>query len=103
MIKAVANFDIGAAQWTLQRLGRLDRIDVRVRSGVAPDAWRARLAAMLPPGVVASAAAAERGRAGAATRAYRVNLTVLALVALLTGGCVVFAVQWLSVLRVASA
>ena len=34
-----------------------------------------------------------------ATRAYRVNLDMLALVALLTGAFLVFATQWLSILR----
>lgn len=95
----VGIMDIGAAQWTLKRIGVIDRIDVRLRPGIAADAWRARVAATLPAGVIAESPEIERGRAATATRAYRVNLTVLALVALLTGGFVVFAVQWLSVLR----
>jgi putative ABC transport system permease protein len=41
----------------------------------------------------------ERGRAATVTRAYRVNLDVLALVALLTGAFLIFSTQWLSVLR----
>jgi putative ABC transport system permease protein len=96
---ALGIMDIGAAQWTLHRLGVIDRIDVRLRPGVSADAWRVHAAALLPAGVVSELPAAERGRAAAVTRAYRVNLTALALVALLTGSFVVFAVQWLSVLR----
>lgn len=91
--------DIGAAQWTLGRLGRLNRIDLRLRPAIDPEQARARLAQLLPPGVFAVTAQAQRGRAAAATRAYRVNLDVLALVALLTGAFVVFATQWLSILR----
>ena len=43
--------------------------------------------------------AIERGRAVTATRAYRVNLNMLALVALLTGAFLVFSTQSLAVLR----
>jgi putative ABC transport system permease protein len=41
----------------------------------------------------------ERGRTDNATRAYRVNLNMLALVSLLTGALVIFATQSLAVLR----
>jgi putative ABC transport system permease protein len=91
--------DIAAAQWLLGRLGQVNRIDLSLRPGSDPAAVRARLARQLPPGVFAVSPQIERGRASTATRAYRVNLGVLALVALLTGAFVVFAAQWLSVLR----
>jgi putative ABC transport system permease protein len=95
--------DIGAAQWTLGRLGKLTRIDLRLRAGIDAKQTRARLARLLPAGVFAVPAQAERGRIATATRAYRVNLGVLALVALLTGAFVVFSAQWLSILRRRSA
>ncbi len=41
----------------------------------------------------------ERDRAASVTRAYRVNLNMLALVSLLTGAFLVFSTQSLSVLR----
>ena len=91
--------DIAAAQWTLERLGRINRIDLRLRSGADPQIVRARVAAALPAGVFAVPAQIERGRAGNATRAYRVNLDMLALVALLAGAFLVFSTQWLSVMR----
>ena len=91
--------DIATAQWLLGKLGRINRIDLRLRAGNDVTAVRARLGQHLPPGVFAVNAQIERGRAGTATRAYRVNLGVLALVALLTGAFVVFSTQWLSVLR----
>ncbi len=91
--------DLGAAQWTLGRLGSLNRIDLRLRPGLDLEQTRVRLGRLMPPGVFVIGAHAERGRAAAATRAYRVNLGVLALVALLTGAFVVFAAQWLSILR----
>jgi len=95
--------DIATAQWSLQRIGRLNRIDLRLRPGVAAAALRAELPAALPPGVVVVTPAIERGRAVTATRAYRVNLNMLALVALLTGAFLVFSTQSLAVLRRRSA
>jgi putative ABC transport system permease protein len=91
--------DIATAQWSLGRIGRLNRIDLRLRPGVQVSAMRAALSTQLPPGVVAVTPAIERGRAASATRAYRVNLNALALVALLTGAFVVFSTQSLAVLR----
>jgi len=91
--------DIAAAQWTLGRLGRLNRIDLRLRAGVDTERALERLRRLLPAGVLAVNPRIERGRASTATRAYRVNLDVLALVALLTGGFVVFSTQWLSIMR----
>ncbi|HEY2419347.1 MAG TPA: ABC transporter permease, partial [Steroidobacteraceae bacterium] len=91
--------DIAAAQWTLERLGRINRIDLRLRPGADPNAVRTRIATVLPAGVFAATAPIERGRTGNAARAYRVNLDMLALVALLAGAFLVFSTQWLSVLR----
>ncbi len=91
--------DIAAAQWTLGRLGRINRVDLRLRPGEDPALVRRRLASALPAGVFAVTAPIERGRASSATRAYRVNLDMLALVALLTGAFLVFATQWLSIMR----
>jgi putative ABC transport system permease protein len=91
--------DIAAAQWTLARLGRLNRIDLRLRAGTDPQRALEAVSGSLPVGVLAVSPRIERGRASAATRAYRVNLDVLALVALLTGAFVVFSTQWLSIMR----
>ncbi len=91
--------DIAAAQWSLDRLGVLNRIDLRLAPGTPPDAFRTRLAAQLPAGVQAIAPEVERDRAVSVTRAYRVNLNMLALVSLLTGAFLVFSTQSLSVLR----
>lgn len=96
---ALGIMDIASAQWMLGRLGRLDRIDLRLRPGVDLGSFRARLLAQLPAGVIATTPQIENGRAASATRAYRVNLNMLALVALLTGAFLVFATQSLSVLR----
>ena len=60
---------------------------------------RAKIAALLPPGThVATLDAVEESGANL-SRAYRVNLNVLALVALFTGGFLVFSAQALEVAR----
>jgi putative ABC transport system permease protein len=91
--------DIASAQWTFNAIGRLNRIDVRLAPGTDVEASRRDIAKALPPGVLAIAPQVERDRAVSVTRAYRVNLNMLALVALFTGSFLVFSTQSLSVLR----
>ncbi|MCK6392121.1 FtsX-like permease family protein [Zoogloea sp.] len=95
----LAVMDIAGAQWHFGRLGRLTRIDLRLREGVAPEAARAALQARLPAGVVVALPEAAEDEAANLSRAYRVNLTLLAAIALLTGGFLVFSAQALSVVR----
>ena len=89
--------DIGAAQDLFGRAGQLSRIDVRLRPGVDRASWLRAL--QLPPQVQAAQPEAARQRVDELSRAYRVNLTVLALVALFTGAFLVFSVLALSVAR----
>jgi putative ABC transport system permease protein len=97
--------DIGAAQWRFKQLGRLTRVDLKLRDGVDRAAFERRLAADLErefPGrfrVARPNDANQESRNDNLSRAYRVNLTVLALVALFTGAFLVFSTQALSVLR----
>src|SRR6202166_762407 len=91
--------DIASAQWAFNQIGRLNRIDLRLRPGNDVDVFRRALGQKLPVGVLAIAPQVERDRAVTVTRAYRVNLNMLALVALWTGAFLVFSTQSLSVLR----
>lgn len=95
----LAIMDIASAQWLLGWLGRLDRIDLTLRSGVAAPQFARTLAGWLPAGTLVTTPRLENARARSATRAYRVNLNMLALVALLTGAFLVFTTQSLAVLR----
>ncbi|KPF77958.1 hypothetical protein IP88_05040, partial [alpha proteobacterium AAP81b] len=97
--RAVAVTDIATAQWRFGRLGRLTRLDVRLADGADRDAVAARLAALLPADAALASAAAEAERSDALSRAYRLNLGMLAMVALLTGGFLVFSAQSLAVAR----
>jgi putative ABC transport system permease protein len=97
--------DIGAAQWRFGQLGKLTRVDLKLRDGVDRAAFERALAADLErefPGrfrVARPNDANQESRNQNLSRAYRVNLTVLALVALFTGAFLVFSTQALSVLR----
>ena len=91
--------DIASAQWAFNALGRVNRIDLRLVPGTDVDSLRRDLGKRLPAGVLAIAPQVERDRAVTVTRAYRVNLNMLALVALFTGAFLVFSTQSLSVLR----
>ena len=93
----LAVMDIGAAQDLFARGGTLSRIDLKLRPGADRVAWLKRMA--LPPDVIAAQPGDATLRVGNLSRAYRVNLTVLALVALFTGAFLVFSVLSLSVAR----
>ena len=97
----LAVMDVAAAQTVFGMLGQLSRVDVQLRPGVDRAAFMAQLQAQ--PDWPADAVLAEPGQALArmdnVSRAYRVNLTVLALVALFTGGFLVYSVLALSVTR----
>jgi putative ABC transport system permease protein len=97
--QALGVMDIASAQWTFNAVGRLNRIDLRLAPGTDVDTLRRDLGKSLPAGVLAIAPQVERDRAVTVTRAYRVNLNMLALVALFTGAFLVFSTQSLSVLR----
>src|SRR6266853_1044864 len=91
--------DLGAAQAIFARPGVLNRIDLRLRPGADPQRLARRLGSELPPGTLIERPEADAERTGALSRAYRVNLNVLALVALFTGGLLVFSAQALAVVR----
>ncbi|MDO9434253.1 ABC transporter permease [Hydrogenophaga sp.] len=89
--------DVAAAQAIAQRVGELTRIDLRLSPGARASEVLAALA--LPANVIAQRPEQSGERVSNLSRAYRVNLTVLALVALFTGSFLVFSVLSLSVAR----
>ena len=89
--------DIAAAQALMDQVGTVSRIDLRLAPGTDAQALLRGMA--LPPHVIAQPPGQAGERADNLSRAYRVNLTVLALVALFTGGFLVFSVLSLSVAR----
>lgn len=99
----LAVMDIGALQWRFNRLGKLSRVDLKLRDGVDRAAFVRTLGAQLerdyPGRFTVGQPNDSAGRNNNLSRAYRVNLTVLALVALFTGAFLVFSTQALSVMR----
>ena len=91
----LAVMDIAGAQASFGWLGRLGRIDVRLQPGADREAVLTEL--LLPEGVRAVLPDDTAQRVSNLSRAYRVNLTVLALVAMFTGAFLVFSVLSLSV------
>ncbi|HPT50561.1 MAG TPA: ABC transporter permease [Accumulibacter sp.] len=82
--------------WVQAHFGPDDAVGearVRLTPDTDPAAWRDELARRLPPGLLLRAADDENARVSNLSLAYRVNLNVLALVALLTGAFLVFATQ----------
>jgi putative ABC transport system permease protein len=101
----LAVMDIGAAQWRFDKLGKLSRVDLKLQDGIDRNSFQRELAAELErdfPGrfhVGQPNDEAQDSRNNSMSRAYRVNLTILALVALFTGAFLVFSTQALSVIR----
>lgn len=93
----LAVMDIAGAQAAFGRLGQLTRIDLRLAPGADRERVLRELA--LPATVRATTPADAQQRLSNVSRAYRVNLTVLALVALFTGAFLVFSVLSLSVAK----
>ncbi|WP_138518425.1 ABC transporter permease [Limnobacter alexandrii] len=89
--------DIAAVQWRLGTLGQISRVDLKLQEGVTPASFQkqygdefAELGRFETP--------AEQGTRGASvSQAYRANLSILAMVALLTGGFLTFSTQMLAV------
>jgi putative ABC transport system permease protein len=91
--------DIATAQWLFDSLGKLSRINLRLASGTNPSRVREALAEILPPSVKVTTPGEATDDALRLSRAYRSNLTALALVALFTGGFFVYSTQSLAALR----
>lgn len=66
---------------------------IKLMPGSRAEAWRAATAARLPPWLALRDTEDNQARVASVSRAYRVNLNVLAMVALLTGAFLVFATQ----------
>lgn len=91
--------DIGAAQWHFQRIGKLSRIELKLMQGINHEVFKTNLKRDLGEQYLVTEIADQETRVANMSRAYRVNLNMLALVALFTGVFLVFSTQALSVVR----
>ncbi len=91
----LAVMDIATAQWRFGMLGRLTRIDIKLLPGADVATFRRHVSDRLlieqPPD--------QDSRTDRLSRAYRVNMDVLALVALFTGAFLVLSTQAASVIQ----
>lgn len=95
----LAVLDIGTAQWRLGAPGLIQRIDLKFADGTDSTRIRAAVQAQLSPDAELVTRESEQTRTGSLSRAYRVNLDMLALMALLTGSFLAYSAQALAVAR----
>lgn len=93
--EALGVMDIAGAQDALGAPGQITRLDVKLVQGA--QVREVIRALQLPAGVLSDAGEDATQRVSNVSRAYRVNMTVLALVALFTGAFLVFSILSLSV------
>jgi len=96
--QAIAVMDLGTLQWRLGGLGKISRMDVQLQDGKGVEEV-ANALQKLNLGVRLISSQERDRRVSNLSRAYRVNLNVLALVALFTGAFLVFTTISFSVLR----
>jgi putative ABC transport system permease protein len=94
---AVLLMDLGQAQEMLDRLGRLDYIDLIVHGDLNAVAEQLRQA--LPPGVEIATPGAQIKYMAGLVHAYRLNLSVLSAIALFVGMFLIYQSVTLSVVR----
>ena len=97
----LAMMDIGAAQELFGKQGQLTRIDILLQAGVdrADFVRELQSASDWPAGLILAQPGDAQTQMSDLSRAYRVNLSVLALIALFTGSFLVFSVLSLSVAK----
>jgi len=95
----LALMDIGNAQWRLQRPGVLSRIAIARQQNASLAELQKAVLALLPADTTLVLPSDREHRTDQLSRAYRFNLDMLALMALFTGGFLVYSTQSLSVMR----
>jgi putative ABC transport system permease protein len=91
--------DIATAQEVLGMAGRLSRIDLIVADDAAGEATLARLRAALPPDTRVVPAGARAEAVDQMTRAFRLNLTALSLLALVVGMFLIYNTMTFSIVQ----
>lgn len=95
----LAVMDIGAAQWHFDHIGLLSRVDLKLKQSVNLKQFKTSLEKDLSSQYLVAETIGQERRINNMSRAYRINLNVLALVALFTGVFLVFATQFLATLQ----
>lgn len=98
-LEGVMVADIATAQELLGMVGRLSRIDLILPEGEEGDARLTALRKFLPAGTEVMAAGARTGSLDQMTRAFRLNLTALSLLALMVGMFLIYNTTTFAVVR----
>ena len=77
--------DIAAAQQTLDRFGRVDRVEIRLHDGIAVEEAEEAIASRLPAGLSVQRPAQRGQQVENMLAAFHLNLTALSYIALLVG------------------
>ncbi|MDE2963434.1 MAG: ABC transporter permease, partial [Acidobacteriota bacterium] len=93
-----ALMDIAAAQWLFGRLGRIDRVDLRLKSEISIDRAEAAIAARLPEGLSVQRPSRRGRQVEKMLEAFHFNLTALSHIALLVGLFLIYNTVSLSVI-----
>src|SRR5207245_8518582 len=91
--------DIAAAQLLFDRLGRLDRIDLVTDPARPVEEVRRAVLALLPPELTVKRPQQRNAQIERMTRAFRLNVSILSVVALLVGLFLVYNTVSFAVLR----
>lgn len=95
----LAVLDIAAAQVHFGKLGRLDRVDVLLAPGAAPEQVAARLRHRLPAGIEVERPETRNVQVEQMLGSFQLNLFVLSLIALFVGAFLVYNTMTVSVVR----
>ena len=90
--------DLAAAQWAFERLGQVDRIDVKLHDGVDIAGAERAIALRLPKGLAVQRPARRGQQVEQMLAAFHLNLTALSSIALLVGLFLVYNAVSVSVL-----
>lgn len=90
--------DLAAAQWAFDRLGRVDRIDLKLHDGVDIDTAEHAIAARLPAGLAVQRPERRGQQVERMLAAFHLNLNALSSIALLVGLFLVYNAVAVSVL-----
>ncbi|SNB45992.1 FtsX-like permease family protein [Geobacter sp. DSM 9736] len=98
-LQSVVVTDIATAQELLGMVGRLSRIDLIMPEGREGEQKMEQIRSLLPPGAEIIPAASRLGNLQQMTRAFRLNLTALSLLALVVGMFLIYNTMTFSVVR----
>ncbi|MFB3886729.1 MAG: FtsX-like permease family protein [Thermodesulfobacteriota bacterium] len=91
--------DIASAQEALEKVGRIDRIDLIIEESASLDLVRKKLREVIPPGVDVRRSDTRSGQIEKMVSAFHLNLTALSLISLMVGMFLIYNAISISVIQ----